>query len=357
MPHLFARCGGLACLLVFPALLAAQSSEQTRQLWSPELMMSKACDGIAAHYKLDSQQKEFTCKLLTERVTQFLDKHDKEIWPLLSDLTPFQLRGEQPDAATAKRVSERGHPIFEEARAEILRAQDEFRTILNDDQKKIHDRDLVQLKFQLQTIDRQFNDWRQGKIHGSSPLDSVRLAGGQRLGPERIIEEEVQAPAPSTTEWQRYVNDFIIRYKLDESQKKTALTILKDLEDQSAQYYKLNKKDLDGAETMLKRATTANPPDPKAVERARKVHQVLNKPFDDWFAALKERLERIPTEKQKAEQAAQAAQPAAQRPAPPAPPPPAPAPTQDKQDSAPSERPQPTPPAGQPQETPKPGEE
>ena len=275
------------------------AAERAKGLWDPQVMMREACEGISRHYKLDAGQKDFTCKLLTERVTKFLDKHEKQLWPLLWDLTEQQMKGTEPEREAAQKIATRGYPIFEEAQAEILKAQDVFRKILNEDQKKIHDRDLKGLHSQFRHLDRRLQKWRAGKAGGSSPL---RIGVGPRGTKVPPIGGGPSLAAPAYTlesEWERYVRKFIADYRLDATQKTTATAILQDLKDQAARYRKTHQKELTEAEGMVRSAQLAKPFDKDNLQQVKKIRYYLNKPFDDWFVELKSRLDQLPTEKQR----------------------------------------------------------
>ena len=274
--------------------------ERGRSLWNPPAMMKQACDGISKHYKLDAKQRDSTCKLLTERVTKFLGKHERQLWPLLMELTEQQIMGKEPSKETAQRISSSGYPIFEEARAEILKAQDEFRKLLNEEQKKIHDRDLKGLNAQFRVIDRRFQNWREGKVDGRHPLQNIGMTGGRQIVPDPTDRRHRNRNTPESA-WEKYVREFVVKYRLDGAQKATAMAILQDLKDQAGSYRRTHHKDLVDAEAYVRQAQLAKPFDKKALVQAQQIRLLLNKPFEDWFGELKSRLEQLPTEKQRAD--------------------------------------------------------
>ncbi len=271
--------------------------ERTRGLWDPQTMMKQASDGIARHYRLNAEQKEFTSKLLTERVTKFLGKHNKKIWPLLMELTQQQISGKEPSKEAAKRIAEMGSPIFEDARAEIMRGQDEFRKILTDQQKKIHDRDLKGLNAQFKVIDRRFQNWKSGNVSGRHPFDNIALGPGR--GQQIVPGPRRRAKTPEA-EWERYVRRFNADYRLDDTQQRSTGAVLQDLKDHASQYRKTHRKELVQADEMVRDAQMAKPFDTKNLETANRIRYLSHKPFDDWFEELKSRLEQVPTEKQRA---------------------------------------------------------
>ncbi len=279
--------------------------DRTKRLWNPDVIMQQACDGISRHYNLDDNQKGKACGMLTEGVTKFLENHDKDVWPILAELVPYQLTGEQPDAATAKRIANRGHHIFEEAKQEILKAQSEFRKLLRDDQKRIHDRDLKALNKQLDAVDQKFKNWKEGKVEEGGPLDRVYVGGAPltpiNARPPQHTSRGVVSRRKAEDDWDRYVRSFIENYRLDESQSKSAQQILKDMKDKAKNYRVSNDQEIKEAEQMLATAKSARPVDLNSVELAQTIVHELKKPFEDYFEQLKVRLNQIPTAKQREE--------------------------------------------------------
>ncbi len=290
--------------LSLPGLAWAQDAkkdpneiERTRGLWDPQTMMKQASDGIARHYRLNEEQKEFTSKLLAERVTKFLSKHNKTIWPLLMELTQQQMSGKEPSKEAAKRIAELGSPIFEDARAEIMRGQDEFRKILTDQQKKIHDRDLKGLDAQFKQIDKRFQSWKSGTVSGRHPFHNIALGPGR--GQQIVPGPSRRANTPET-KWERYVRRFNADYRLDDTQQRSTGAVLQDLKDHAGQYRKTHYKELVEAGDLVREAQMAKPFDKQSLDTAKRIRYLRNKPFDDWFEELKSRLEQVPTEKQRA---------------------------------------------------------
>ena len=271
--------------------------ERTQGLWDPQTMMKQASDGIAKHYRLSEEQKVFTSKLLADGVTKFLSKHNKKIWPLLMELTQQQMSGKEPSKEAAKRIAEMGSPIFEDARAEIMRGQDEFRKILTDQQKKIHDRDLKGLNAQFKQIKRRFQNWKTGNVSGRHPLANIALGPGRG---QQIVPNSVRRAKTPVTMWERYVRRFNTDYHLDDTQQRSTGAILQDLKDHAGQYRKTHFKELVEADELVRDAQMAKPFDKQSLDTAKRIRYLRNKPFDDWFEELKSRLEQVPTEKQRA---------------------------------------------------------
>lgn len=275
-----------------------QDNSEAKSLWNPESQMQAACDGIAARYKLDSNQKQATCDMLTERVTDFLNKHDKELWPLLMELGGYELQGKMPDGNNAKRIANKGYSIFEEAWEEIFSAQTKFHELLNEDQKKIHNRDVKNLRNQHSHMEKQFKSWQRGQVNGRSPLDSVRIGNGRRLGPQRSVPSTVKARQLGD-KWEQYVRTFIETYHLDEAQKRQANTFLVEAKSKAEQHRRNYKKEFKQAQEMMSQAKAAKPVNTKGIAMAQKILDAFNGPLENWFQELKDKLDHIPTEKQR----------------------------------------------------------
>ena len=75
---------------------------------------------------------------------------------------------------------------------------------------------------------------------------------------------------------------------------------MQELKDYAGQYRKTHYKELVEANDLVREAQMAKPFDKKSLDTANRIRYLRNKPFDDWFAELKSRLEQVPTEKQRA---------------------------------------------------------
>lgn len=293
------------CGFVAPRSAWAQQSDQQRieaakSLWDVEEMLSEHVERLTRHYHLNEQQRAQTSKLLADRVHRFLDKYDQEIWPLMLDLTELNNTSDQEvDVELVKRIGSQGYDIFLDAKKEIVQGQDVFRQYLNDDQKKIHDRDLKGLEYHFNQWDKQFQEYRKGKPSGRPLFSNVRLGPQNQPMIPRNQQPGGTVQLLTESRWENYVKRFIQEYKLDEEQKTRALAILEEFKVRADKYRVANRKDLGDAQNDLRAARRAKPFDPAALKQAQVIWDLLNQPFEDMFAQLKSKLDKIPTEKQK----------------------------------------------------------
>jgi hypothetical protein len=91
------------------------------------------------------------------------------------------------------------------------------------------------------------------------------------------VEEKVLSP------WERYGEQFIAHYRMDPAQQETVRRIVKELIDRRADYEAKHAADYEALEQMTE-------PQRRAEEQA-----ALDKPINDMFEELKQRLSEIPT--------------------------------------------------------------
>lgn len=133
------------------------------------------------------------------------------------------------------------------------------------------------------TSDRAGRRDRSERDRGNRDRSRRDVGGADRRGRDRGDE----AVADARDDWQRYVDRFCDRYKLDNSQRGTAQTILREC---------MERRDKIRQESRDEMAKTIDIENAK--ERMEKI-QELKKPAEAVFQELKDRLEQIPTTTQR----------------------------------------------------------
>ncbi|HOW19051.1 MAG TPA: hypothetical protein PLC79_08440, partial [Phycisphaerae bacterium] len=133
-------------------------------MWNPELMMDIYVRALTRQYNLSPDQEEYTRKLLTKRVKEFLKDHETDLRTLMFEMLEFQQRRQLPPSETAKQWSEMGKPIFRDARKAILEGNKEWHEILNESQRKRHDADMEMLEKQFKIMEERLDRWGKGDI-------------------------------------------------------------------------------------------------------------------------------------------------------------------------------------------------
>ncbi|MFO0972735.1 MAG: hypothetical protein U1A27_04745 [Phycisphaerae bacterium] len=137
---------------------------------------------------------------------------------------------------------------------------------------------------------------RNGKVLARMKVESdvlPRKSEQQRMPPRtgsnegNVTAPTPVAPAPPLDEWDRHVDGIAQRYKFDDGQKAKAQAILKDLRTRAEQYRRSRGDEFERVKKI--EAVTVREQELKA----------LNKPLDELFAELKERLDELPTQAQR----------------------------------------------------------
>ncbi len=302
----------LTALLIFPVSARAEDPKEAEQefkgLWNVDSMMEQAVENISRRYNLNDNQKETTKKMLVEEVTKFLDTHEN-IWPLVRDLGRYQIRGEAPEGEIARRIGENARPLLEDIRETILRCNEDWDSILNEEQRALHEWDLNDMELTFKKMDENFTAMRQGKPRnpGIFPgpnkhevkAPTVRKKPPTNFNPKLV---SVARQKPQEDDWDLYVRTFIEKYELNEAQSVSAHSILRECKTRAAAYRLSKERDF--AEAKKRLADVQKSKQPAEITKTKEkvwksVLEKLRRPVDDLFEELKGRLARIPTAAQK----------------------------------------------------------
>ncbi len=141
----------------------------------------------------------------------------------------------------------------------------------------------------------------QPRSAGAGPQPPVDPSNASKpaAGPAKPVNPPPvrSEPARPLNDWERYVLEFIQRYDLSETQKNSAMAILRDMTSRALQIQKANEDRMKAAEKMT-----------DARAKADRIKE-LNAPIDGLFDRMKVRLDNLLTAAQRA-QGEQAKQPA-----------------------------------------------
>ena len=122
------------------------------------------------------------------------------------------------------------------------------------------------------------------------PVDQSKGAKPAVAGPAKPVSPPPtrSEPARPLNDWERYVLEFIERYDLSETQKNSAMAILRDMTNRALQIQKSNEDRMKAAEKMT-----------DARAKADRIKE-LNAPIDGLFDRMKARLDNLLTAAQRA---------------------------------------------------------
>ena len=244
---------------------------------------------MTRHYNLTSEQEDYTRQLMTLRVKRFLKDYEQDVRGMWNEYWYYQKNREVPSAEVAKDWAARGRPLVSAIRKEIFDGNMQWRRILNDEQRKKHDKDLKVMGEQFDKFDQRMERWRKGQV---DPADVGKVSGSVF----KITNFE--------DAWEFRVRSFIQEYNLDEGQRQTAYSILRELREEAASYREQRKQEFADIEASYGELTGADPQADEADrEKARQKRQQLDKRRTKLEHHLKvvlwkqlmDRLKQIPT--------------------------------------------------------------
>ncbi|MGD2111316.1 MAG: hypothetical protein PVI86_18205 [Phycisphaerae bacterium] len=292
-----------AAVFSFGALCAAQEpktptqKEVTKELSTGkrpaavtiEAIMEQAVRNIAARYNLNTKQTDITRKMMKEGVYRFLEEHEADVWPVIRDLLASGLQTPE-DVADMRRIGKAARPLLEAAQKSIYEYNDQWRTILSEEQKRVHDFDLAEMKETFAEVDHRFHEWETGKASEESLLPDVDQ-GKDIERPSKPSEDsrtsiiEVFDPASG---FELFVEQFIKDYKLDEGQVTAAKSILEEFKIKANDYRTAKKKEF--TEIAARQQHALDNKDLAEVKRAHAAHKKLLAPVYQLHAQMEDRL-------------------------------------------------------------------
>jgi hypothetical protein len=195
----------------------------------------------------------------------------------------------------AMRMGKAIQPLFLEAQEAILDAQGEWREILSEEQKKLHDYDLQEMEKSFNDLDRRFKSWSEGKVTeegGIFPAEREDRPPVDPKMPKPGLSSADKARAMNTEWWDGYVKDFIRNFELDDGQIASAQSILKDVKERAKGYNESRKADFARAQRKYDAAKKAK--DLDKLNEAEEEMAQLNAFVPQLFNELKSRLLKIP---------------------------------------------------------------
>lgn len=277
------------------------ADQDIQKFWDPAKIMEVAVNNLSKRYNLNDEQKAFTNDMMTTRVTKFLEDHQDEIWPLLSELVFHQRTGEPPNPEVAKKLGPRVLKIVKEAKEEIYESNEEWREILTDDQKKVHDFDLEQMGKTFDSMEQNFSQWSKGNAQQTNIFPPPPTAKQPKAPakpqpgiPTKSPKDVQEQPERLVSHFEEYVKQFIEDYQLTKNQIETAQSILREVLVRAKNHEQSKAKEIAAAKEKLSSAK-----DTKDRKRAKQELDTLNKPMEDLFTEMTTRLDSIPDKGQK----------------------------------------------------------
>ena len=269
-------------------------------LWNADRMMEDAVQTLVRRYNLNPEQTEYTRKLLTTKTKAFLKDHEAELRQLIRESIEMNIDKRKATPENYKGWAEKARPLFERAKKDILEGNKEWGEILNDTQKKIHDFDLAQMQGTFSQMDGLITKWSDGNYNPKdlSPRPPMAVAKGNEPQGHRVSDGPEVYVRKTEELWQLYVNQFSDVYQLSPAERNAGYAILQDCRSRATGYRNGHKKEFDAVEAQLKEASNTPTATARAIE-LREQQAELEKPIQDIFNDLRQRLDQIPSKAQR----------------------------------------------------------
>ena len=337
---MFLRTPGKLLLVVALAASAgvvparSQSTERSARSFASLINVDALIDNylrfVARKYNLTEEQDQYTEQLVRARVDDFLSRHYDELADLVDKLVTVRNGG---DVAPEELIEwgQRVQPLYIEAKGIIIQTNDEWRGILTEEQRQMHDEDVRLMWESFATTEDQLSRLTAGQMsveefrnprmarQGRSQAAQVQPIAGVTTSTERAGSAARQAKAPSAAgqadqgvsqkravakgaaggaaagrssatpvpdrgskrtpgkrsaagassadQWEQYVRQFIERYALTEEQASRANKILKSCQSQRDRLMRNRAEQLEKLDRQEQALRTSDNPN-KAKEQA-----------------------------------------------------------------------------------------
>lgn len=308
------------------------------------LAVDRVVDDMADHYRLSEDQFEFIREEVRSRFPSFMLENRDQIIEIANQYTEAMLSGEPPTKEFVAQWSQKTLPLVNQFAEMIEETRESIRPILTEEQQVQMDGEMAAFRVAMNHVNNRMNVWAQGGYDWESEWPrSEAFKEQERVRVETLLKEQERAkaiargesPPPETAvqtaattdagaappgaaqadapkpkpgekpgtprpkdEWDVYVENFIKRYKLDDAQQNQARKNLIGLQEQRDRYA---RRKLAEIEELKKKLKAAKSDDEKSELKARLVK--IQEPIDRMFNQLKDKLDTIPTRKQRADAA------------------------------------------------------
>lgn len=293
-----------------------------------ELAIDRITDGMVGHYKLDEAQVWQAREAMKARFPQWLDEHRTDLIPLVNEYTEAMLSPDPPTPEQVAGWAKRVQPLVGEFTQLVEETTTEFRTFMTEEQQVILDGEMAVFRVGMNHMNGRLQVWSEGgydweyewprsqkfqqaqrdreeELHVEAARAKAEALGRELDGGPAVADGDQPTPTTAAASagkgldaWESYVAEFVRRYNLTEEQQAQARRVLRSLQEQRDRYLGRKLKDIETLETRLKAAQTN-----EDREQVRAEYNRLNEPIERMFSQLKDRLEPIPTRKQRREAA------------------------------------------------------
>lgn len=296
---------------------ASGGDRQKAKAWKFDPLSTKYIDrtlewtakSVSRRYDLDQAQARVAKTMMVDGTMEFVSTYRDDLQFLLVEMYEARLSGQDPTADKVKQWANRAQPVFDAARKLITDRNIQFHQLLNDEQKKIHRRDLDEMRTNFGQMAQRLNRWQAGDYKpgefGQGLSASAQQRKARRLGRKRKSEEvdrQLGLTVVSPEYWELYVKLFIDAFELDKGQQTLAYSVLAEIKARGVANRMDNSKRIDKLQATVEQLSKLSAPTPNQQDTLAKAKATLNdlyKPQLELFEELQRRLMAIPTAQQR----------------------------------------------------------
>lgn len=310
-----------------------RSGIPTEGFWPTQAMLDRAFERIvrdmSRDYGFDDQQREMATELVRDTLTRYLNENRDEIQALMNRYIEAVMNEDAPAPDDVATWSQRALPLVNKFRAEVDTMAERMRGFLTEDQQYILDGNIAAFHTGMDFGTQRLQSWAAGEYDPET--EWIRNPGVERRERERLHEVRRQMldarrqaitqatgqpaaepfsgaataaearpvgatskPAAPPDDWERYVEQFVRKYDLNEDQRQRAFQFLTARQRERDQQLKRRGPQMERIEKLYKEAKT-----PEEVARAEAEFEKLNAPIERIFDNLKRQLDTLPTREQR----------------------------------------------------------
>lgn len=305
-----------------------------------ELFFDRVADSMIEFYDLDEEQFLATRQIVRETLPKFLQENKRDLKALLNEFIDAQLSGEPPDPNSIQDWAQRAVTMLEKFDGVVQEVTDGMREFLTEDQLVKLDAEHAAFKTGVSIVQNKLYHWSEGGFNPETDWITDPRVRREREHNERVaMRAEMQkaresvlngagepgsvatadrgapeqragsGPASRTAprdEWEMYVVSFIRRYDLNHDQEQQAYAILRAKQEERDDYLARKGNEIKAVGERLAKAQTD-----KDKQEAQTLFDKLNRPIARAFEQLRDKLDTIPTRKQRKDAARMSADRAA----------------------------------------------
>lgn len=285
-----------------------------------EALSDRLLNDVCQLYKFDERQRAVFSQRNTPVFADFMARHRSTLEPLISEILIQKASGEPPSAEKVAEWSTKFLPVYKDLRAEGESGYRAMMPHLRPDQRKEWRKAYFVFNLGATMAEAKLRSFSEGRF---DPREWNTAIPGPHLGPERVLQDAQKAGlatqptgpagpmrlgqdtggasggvAPADLsylkldKWQSYVRHFAAKYRLDEGQLTTAMSILKEMRQRAELYLKRR----DGEFRRLKDELSASKGEKQARTQAELA--ALQQPLAKMFEEFRARLDSLLTESQ-----------------------------------------------------------